>query len=142
MPAKMFKCVICEKDVSKPKSYSVERLGLGDEGRACRSHEVVQEAIKALEESERQQKTIREVIGDFDIMMLVEKIRVEEYLVGRKFPLLCYKNLKHELNLEDKDIEEIKKRVEELGPLSTADVVVAMAVNPDVKAQVREVLSQ
>ena len=61
-------------------------------------------------------------------MMLVEKIRVEEFMNGgMKYPLLCYENLKRELKLDDNDIQNIKNRVEERGPLTPSNIASAVS---------------
>ena len=128
MPAKTYECFICGEQVSKPKSWSVARLGLGDEGRACRSHEVVQEAVRVLENNELNQRVSAKVSRTIAIIVLSDKIRLEEYVNGMKYPLLCYENLKNQHNLNDQDIEEIKNCVNGLGPLSTLDIAATLSM--------------
>jgi hypothetical protein len=46
-------CAICQREVSKRQSLSLVRFGLG-EGRACRSHEEVREAVERWENLQRE----------------------------------------------------------------------------------------
>ena len=68
------------------------------------------------------------------ILMLVEKVRFEEYFNGMKYPDYCYENLKHQHGLGDTDIVDIKEKVEELGPLTSLDVAASLVATAMIEA--------
>ena len=55
MPPKTFTCVICGKTVTKPKSWSSLQIGLNKEGRVCRDHEEVRDAISLMQKEKEDQ---------------------------------------------------------------------------------------
>lgn len=124
MPAQTFKCFICSEEVSKPKSYSVARLGLGREGRACRCHSVVKEAEQSLQDEALSQAGLRAL----QLRILVEKIRVEEMVRGMKYPHFCYQALQERYRLNNQEIQEIRDRVESAGPISATEAMSSLAI--------------
>ena len=57
MPPKTFKCAICGEEITKPKSYAYKN------GRACRTHEGVQE-YHDKSEHERNAKAVRKKLKE------------------------------------------------------------------------------
>ena len=123
MGVPMVKCAICGSEVTKRQSLLVEPYG-----RICRSHPEVEQHKAKLAEIASQQasdKKLQEGLKSFNVMMMVEQIRIEALTSG------------HPLNLTlmafsyrlPKDIrEEVVKQVMERGPITDQeqDKIVSM----------------
>jgi hypothetical protein len=69
MSCEMFKCEMCGKQVTRPKSFSLKAL-TGKDGRICRSHP----AIIVLLREKIDEKTLRSMIVRFAFSFQLEKL--------------------------------------------------------------------
>lgn len=123
MGYKVFTCVICNKQVSRRKSFDLQGLN-GKEGRACRDHpEVIEMVRKKLDEAEMLKRIEEEMKKGERILRVIAAsayIRVTHTVHGVD-PDIIYSNFRRS-GMPDDMIEEVKAQVENSGgPLMSID---------------------
>jgi len=116
MGVPMVKCAICGSEVTKRQSLLVEPYG-----RICRSHPEVEQHKAKLAEIASQQATdkkLQEGLKSFNVMMMVEQIRMMALTSGNPLNL----TLMAFFYRLPKDIrEQVVKQVMEKGPISSEE---------------------
>ena len=119
MSVKTIVCELCGKEVTKRKSLSLKEIGLGD-GRACRDHTEVVEAVERMQEAQRQRKVSQEAHEIMQVISIASCVRVYSTVRGMD-PEYIYYKLKMQgvpKRVIDKAKEEVSKQG---GPKMSSD---------------------
>jgi len=111
VPVATVSCIVCKQEVSKRSTLSLEVLGIG-EGRACRSHQMVADAVQAYTDTIFLRRQLSAVQHRMRVMSAAAGIRILTTL-GQPTELL-YMRLRGR-GFTDALIEEIRAEVQAQG---------------------------
>lgn len=127
MPIPTTQCVFCQQTVNKRATLSVEELGLG-EGRACRTHPEVQQALAAFKDSKEKQKLYVAATASIKFIGMAAAVRVMHTFWG--WPLeLIYARLSAR-GISKAELARVEEEVTKMGgPLMSAqDMINSLAM--------------
>ena len=119
----MVKCGICHSTVTKRQTLLVDPFG-----RICRSHPEVEQhldKLSAIKKEQDENQKLQKALQNFQVIVIVEQIRVMAYLKGMSLPfaclIVCYRLPK---NIREQVENEVKRK----GPLSDDEMKQAITM--------------
>jgi len=136
MPPKMFTCAICGQEVSKRKSLDLHELN-GQEGRACRDHEEVQNLVELKAAREKEQRKLTAANEAIFIMFAVAEIRVRNTLFGMPPEIFYFQFRKNKVPKHV--IAKVQAKIEEMGAkMSPGEMAVSLATGLSMRKRMQE----
>lgn len=123
MPPKTVKCVICGSEVTKRQSLSLKQL-TGADGRACRYHEEVIEAVSNMQKEKSLQVKLRQAEKTMRKIVAVEQVRIWYAFYGFSDTMVFARLRKV---MSHKEAIEIMNEVEKIGKILTEDEILQIA---------------
>jgi hypothetical protein len=119
MPPPIVSCVLCGQSSTKRQTLSLKEIGLG-EGRACRSHEEVVNAVEAARTAENDKRRWEEVDETLKFYTAVSGVRMMHAIHGTP-TWLMYGNLKR-AGYSQRLLDRIRNEVDKQGPVTAAEI--------------------
>ena len=115
-------CVICQTEVTKRSSLSLETFGR--EGRACRKHEDVQRLVDEAKAVAKDSAKWAKAQRNFDVISYTSAVRMAQAVLGvDPETTLCNLGFK---GVAKDVLAEVRVELERLGPLTTRELGSAM----------------
>ncbi len=124
MPVKMTKCCLCDKEVTKRSTLELRNLGC-EKGRACRSHKMVTNLVIAYEERENFLRKVCAVDDKFRVINIVTCVRVFKAFLNIDSEVVYNKLFYNGVPFNI--IEEARRQVDKLGPMSNQEKMEAIS---------------
>jgi len=132
----MFICAICGQEVSRRKSLDLQELN-GQEGRACRDHEEVQQLLELKAAREKEQRELTAANEAMFIMFAVAEIRVKNTLFGIP-PEIHYFRFRQN-KVPKHVIAKVQAKIEEMGAkMSPVEMAASLATGLSLRKRMRE----